>query len=337
VRIHVLARARRAAVSAVIASGFVMASVVPVYFVWLMPEVFNFSLLFLAYFCWLYKEGCGPGPDPRRMQWLWCGRSGGKRRRGRAPRGWSTFSKVTNAFLFAPDRGLATLAQLPARRREDAQIIATVAVFTLIAAGLFGITKLISGEWSYQGGVRETYSVEFPFQNDVAKQELGQSSSREGSTSTASSIPARSRRTSPTISSTFFIGRHTGLLGYFFPAVFAMIAFSARAATAPGLAVLVLACGTAAGSHLHRRHALHLERRRCRESILLRRIRRDAVRAATGSVAHRRFTEWAVGSFFVAPMVLNPFVASFHPADIRQEWTIAGAARRADAGPTIFR
>src|SRR5205823_6301349 len=33
-----------ALVSAVLSSGFVMASVVPVYFVWLMPEVFNFSL-----------------------------------------------------------------------------------------------------------------------------------------------------------------------------------------------------------------------------------------------------------------------------------------------------
>ena len=38
-----------------------MASVVPVYFVWLMPEVFNFSLAFLAYFCWLYKEVARPG------------------------------------------------------------------------------------------------------------------------------------------------------------------------------------------------------------------------------------------------------------------------------------
>ena len=47
-------------VSALLASGFVMASVVPVYFVWLMPEVFNFSLVFLAYFCWLYKEVARP-------------------------------------------------------------------------------------------------------------------------------------------------------------------------------------------------------------------------------------------------------------------------------------
>ena len=46
--------------SALLASAFVMASVVPVYFVQIMPEVFNFSLACLAYFCWLYKEVAAP-------------------------------------------------------------------------------------------------------------------------------------------------------------------------------------------------------------------------------------------------------------------------------------
>ena len=55
-----------AVVSALLAAGFLMASVVPVYFVWMMPEVFNFSLAFLAYFCWLYKEVARPERAPRR-------------------------------------------------------------------------------------------------------------------------------------------------------------------------------------------------------------------------------------------------------------------------------
>ena len=42
--------------AALMAGAFVMATVVPVYFVWITPELFNFALGLLAYFCWLYKE-----------------------------------------------------------------------------------------------------------------------------------------------------------------------------------------------------------------------------------------------------------------------------------------
>src|SRR3954463_13830611 len=88
-----------ALVSAVLASGFVMVSVVPVYFVWLMPEVFNFSLTFLAYFCWLYKEVATPEQAPRRAQWLFTGHSDVM---AAVLLGIATFSKATNALLFVP-------------------------------------------------------------------------------------------------------------------------------------------------------------------------------------------------------------------------------------------
>ena len=52
-----------------------MASVVPVYFVQIMPEVFNFSLACLAYFCWLYKEVATPERSPRGTAWLFTPRS----------------------------------------------------------------------------------------------------------------------------------------------------------------------------------------------------------------------------------------------------------------------
>ena len=77
----------------------IMASVVPVYFVWLMPEVFNFSLVFLAYFCWLYKEVALAEQASPRMQWLFTGRSDVA---AAVLLGIATFSKVTNALLFAP-------------------------------------------------------------------------------------------------------------------------------------------------------------------------------------------------------------------------------------------
>ena len=39
--------------------AFLAASVVPVYFVWLMPELLNFSLVLYAVFFWAYKEVAG--------------------------------------------------------------------------------------------------------------------------------------------------------------------------------------------------------------------------------------------------------------------------------------
>ena len=42
--------------AATFVSAFLGASVMPVYGVFLMPEIFNFTLVTLAYFFWLYKE-----------------------------------------------------------------------------------------------------------------------------------------------------------------------------------------------------------------------------------------------------------------------------------------
>src|SRR4030095_388931 len=41
-------------------AGLFGLSVVPVYLVWLTPELFNFSLVFLAFFLWTYKENGAP-------------------------------------------------------------------------------------------------------------------------------------------------------------------------------------------------------------------------------------------------------------------------------------
>ncbi len=42
--------------AAAFVTAFFGASVLPVYGVFLMPEIFNFTLVFVAYFLWLYKE-----------------------------------------------------------------------------------------------------------------------------------------------------------------------------------------------------------------------------------------------------------------------------------------
>ena len=51
-------------IAAVFALGFLGASIAPLYVVWLTPEVFNLSLVFYAYFLWLYKEVAPPASGP---------------------------------------------------------------------------------------------------------------------------------------------------------------------------------------------------------------------------------------------------------------------------------
>jgi hypothetical protein len=302
-------------VSAVLATGFVMASVVPVYFVWLMPEVFNFSLVFLAYFCWLYKEVARPEQAPLRMGWLFTGRSDVV---AAVLLGIATFSKVTNALLFAPIVGWQLWKLVRTRSIRVSAVARTAVAFVVLAGGLFAINKAISGEWNYQGGDRQTYYFEFPFQNEVPKHELGLNKSRGEVLGSLSHIILNPRTfTSNLIHNIeyFFIGRHTGLLGYFFPAVFAIGAFLLAPRQRPAWQWLVLGSGLLQGLVF---------------------IVATPYTWHGGGVGHRyffsgygvmlfvlppiqslgvAFAPWLIGSLFVAPMVLNPFVASFHSED----------------------
>src|SRR3954471_17346521 len=115
-------------VSVLLASGFVMVSVVPVYFVWLMPEIFNFALTFLACFCWLYKEVAIPEQAPRRAQWLFTGRSD---LMAAVLLGIATFSKVTNALLFIPMVLWPIWQYRHHRSVRPARILASAAAFLL--------------------------------------------------------------------------------------------------------------------------------------------------------------------------------------------------------------
>ena len=141
--------------SAALAGGFVLASIVPVYFVWITPELFNFSLGLLAYFCWLYKEVETPERARPGMRWLFRPSSDVV---AAIVLGIDTFSKVPNALLFLP-----ILVWLAWKRRWGTFLAAGV-MFGLFAGGLFLANVAISGEWNYQGGYRRTFSFEFPFQ-----------------------------------------------------------------------------------------------------------------------------------------------------------------------------
>src|SRR3954453_540123 len=74
--------------------AFVGATCVPVYAVFLAPEILHFSIIFYAYFLWLYKEVKGDAPA-----WL---RGRGSDIAAVVLLGAATYSKPPNALLVAP-------------------------------------------------------------------------------------------------------------------------------------------------------------------------------------------------------------------------------------------
>jgi hypothetical protein len=299
--------------AAILAGGFVMASVVPIYFAQMMPEVFNFSLALLAYFCWLYKEVATPERAPRGTAWLFTRKSDLAMA---ILLGIATFSKITNAGLFAAPAVL-WISRLNKGALRPA--LAATALFVLVGGGLFAVNMAISGDWNYQGGgedVRKSYYYEFPFQNDVPVRELGVSKSRDTAMTQVIFNPRTFVSNLTHNLEYFFVGRHAGLLPYFFPGFFAMLLMLGAprqrplwqwlvllSALAQGLIFVVATPYTWSGGGVGNRYffsgyAITL--------FLLPPIETVAV----------ALVPWLVGSLFVAPWVLDPFTASFRPAEI---------------------
>ena len=300
--------------SALLSAGFVMASVMPVYFVWIMPELFNFSLAFLAYFCWLYKEVASPERSPRGTAWLFTPRSDLAMA---ILLGIATFSKPTNAVLFAGP-GLLWLWRISRLKAGATYSIRTAVLptiaFVAVGAGLFAVNMAISGEWNYQGGVdRKSYLFEFPYQTDNSTTLQGADKSRNDLMTHVIFNPRTFASNLLHNLAYFFVGRYAGMLGYFFPGFFAMLALLAAPRRRPGWQWLVLGMALAQGLIF---------------------VVATPYTWSGGGVGNRYFVAgygvmlfllppiesiatallpWFVGALFVAPMVMNPFVASFRP------------------------
>jgi hypothetical protein len=308
---YLFLHARAPAVPALLlATGFVGASVVPVYFVWITPELFNFALGALAYFCWLYKEVASPEKSPKGTAWLFTGRSDLV---AAALLGILTFSKPSNAPLFVP----IVVWQI-IRRGRFGIAIASAAMFALVSGGLFGINVAISGDWNYQGGRdRQTYYSEFPFQNQASRTNIGVPKSRDEALTNIVFNPHVFTTNLLHNAAYFFVGRNAGLVAYFFPAVFALVAFIAAGRRRRGWQWFVLASGLA-------------------QIVLFVIATPYTWNGGGGSVGNRYFMStygvflfllppitstglslvpWIAGSMFVAPLVLNPFAASFTPGN----------------------
>jgi hypothetical protein len=322
--------------SAILAAGFVMASVVPIYFVQMMPEVFNFSLACVGYFCWLYKEVAAPERSPRGTQWLFGWQSDLVMA---VLLGMATFSKITIAGLFAAPVAWWTFRLTGATFRPKAEaatgapvasgfsrnrvslrtaLLATAA-FVLVAAGLFAANMAISGDWNYQGGgedVRKSYYYEFPFQNDQPVHPLGVSKSRDTAMAQVIFNPRTFGSNLTHNLEYFFVGRHAGMLPYFFPGVFAMLTVLGAprkrplwqwlvlvSALAQGLVFVIDTPYTWSGGGVGNRYFF------AGYGVML--FLLPPIETIGGALV-----PWVAGALFVAPSVLSPFTASFKPADI---------------------
>jgi hypothetical protein len=203
-----LAARSSALTSALTTTAFLGASVLPVYGAFLMPEVFNFASVFIAYFLWLYKEVAPAG----RLTGRWTDLVAA------VLLGLATYSKpLPIGLLVAP---LVALAWL---RRRWSWGIVLGAVAVVAASALFCLTAAVSGEFNYQGGDRRTFYGTFPFDSsNTTWDQRGTMVITDGEAIqdvlTHPELPSRFVRNVKY----FIVGRHFGFVPYFFPGVVAV-------------------------------------------------------------------------------------------------------------------
>lgn len=294
---------------------FLFASATPVYFVWLTPELFNFAMVLLGLFFWAYKEVAPPLVPTGTWTDRWS-------RLLRSP--WSdviacgllgiaTFSKPLNILAAAPVLALALL------RRQWWRVSVICVAFVLATGGLFFVNLLSSGDYNYQGGGadRSTFYGAFPFQSPGATfEKLGEVRATDGLLTDV--IFNRDALTTvlPWNIVYFMVGRHTGLVPYFFPGIVTLALFLlARRGTRARfqwllLGTLVLAAlallvympftYSGGGGPVGNRYFLSYY-------PLFLFLAPAALTARSAVVA------MAVGSLFTGQLIFNPFYTSYFP------------------------
>jgi hypothetical protein len=217
--LFVLAATESNRVALPMAAAFLATSVIPVYFVWLVPELFNFSLVLYAVFFWAYKEVAREPPDASGERLL---SGAGSDYIAAVLLGLATFSKPPHLLVLAP------IILLAISRRQWQRAAITVLICGGITAALFAANAAITGEFNYQGGDRKTFYhfTGFPFANTWETfDSIGPVRGREDlmvgdvlvNTHTATVLRHNAWY--------FFVGRNAGLIPYFFPGALAVVLF----------------------------------------------------------------------------------------------------------------
>jgi hypothetical protein len=228
--------------------------------------------------------------------------------------GMATFSKPLNVLAAAPVLWLALL------RRQWGKVALVSVAFVAAAGGLFLVNGLSSGDMNYQGGGpdRATFYGKFPFQTpDATFESTGEPRATDGLLSEV--IFNRDVLTTVLAHNVgyFFIGRHTGLVPYFFPGVLTLVLFlfagRQRREAFQWLVLLALALASVAlliympftysggGGPVGNRYFMGYY-----ALFLFLVPSAITVRAAVAAAA--------IGGLFTAQLIANPFYTSFFPA-----------------------
>ena len=282
--------------------AFVGATCVPVYAVFLAPEILHFSMIFFAYFLWLYKE-----VKPDAPAWL---RGRGSDIAAVILLGAATYSKPPNhALLVAP-----VVCWFWWRRRWlDGLMVGAVSV--AVAGAFFGLTAINAGEFNYQGGDRKTFYTAFPF--DGSKDNVWDRKGTEMSTNDSDAdnvlkdFPGRFSHNVEY----FLVGRHFGFVPYFFPGAVAialwlfsserrqpwrLLIFLAVVGSAIGLLILAPFSWSGGGGPTGNRYIIGVY-----AAIFF------LTPPMTSSVP--AILAWIGGALFTAKLLVNPFVAAKSP------------------------
>lgn len=206
-----LAARSRAAPALIFTIAFVGAAAVPVWAAFLTSDLFNFALVFVAYFLWLYKE-VAPSVRSRFLAGRWSDAVAA------ILLGVVTFSKLSNALLIVP------MVVLYLSRRQLWRGILMGLVCGATAAAFFGANALNSGDFNYQGGERKTFYGVFPFDAPDATWEhrgLRMTTNSGEAQDVLENIEPLGRLRGNIVF--FLIGRHFGFVPYFFPGVVAIL------------------------------------------------------------------------------------------------------------------
>ena len=198
--------------------AFLGASITPLYVVWLSSEVFNFSIVFFAYFLWFYKE-VAPSPNSARGRWL------------RGPQSDMAAAVLLGLAIFSKPLPHALLILPPVLnfiwRRQVGRGVAVGVVCAVVAAGGFAGNAGISGEFNYQGGLDRRYvSGDFPFEGPGFEFEnLGTPMTTDGFVIEEPLGPVAFLTLLFHNLRYFLIGRHFGFVPFFFPGVVVLVLF----------------------------------------------------------------------------------------------------------------
>jgi hypothetical protein len=312
-----VARGSARPAAAAFAVVFLLATVVPIYFVSLAPELFNFTLVMQAFFLWLYKRA---GTDPHAVTAVQ-GQSGLHRfllspasdHAAAILLGIATFSKPTHILLILP------LLALELLQRRWRRFFTIGLLFGCVVAILFGANAAITGEFNYQGGNRKSFygRTGFPFANSW------ETFDNRGQGVATDEVPTDVLVHSDTLKVLgwntvyFAIGRYSGFVPYFFPGVVALALFLWRraeqrrwqwltlgAAVIGAIALLVYMPYTysGGGGPIGNRYFLSFY------PLFL--FLMPSVRSARPVLV-----ALGIGALFTAKLVINPFYSAFHPGE----------------------